>query len=498
MKNIKPYIIALTVAFTTMSCEDKLTTKPTTEIADSEVYKTTANIQTVINGTWRYLNDTYFTYANPGYSTVMRTSDAMANDVAVTTKYGYRDPYAFTDLSNKASTRVRAIWTLLYKVIDNSNNVIAKTQAAEGSQEDKNRLIGQAKTLRAFSYLTLASYYQHSYLRDKNALAVPVYTEPSSTTTVGKAKSSLEDIYTLILADLNEASTLLANYYRPATDKFKINENVAQGLLARAYLNIGDWDKAATAAKKAREGYALMTPNSYLEGFNDLQNEEWIWGHKQTTDQSIASYTFHYLDVSSAASYYYSFMADPYFKEHFDNSDIRTSLFEWDSSVGREGFLRYKKFKFRPNLTGDIVYMRAAEMYLIEAEANARFGNTQPAITALNTLRAARQATLYTANQPNSSLLEEILLERRKELWGEGFGLSDIIRNQDKVERKEFKNADGSPLLIDITNANGVSKKVPGQGHRVTKFPDGSSFTENSNYYLFSIPQEESLQNPNL
>src|SRR5690606_22771566 len=99
MKNIKPYIIALTVAFTTMSCEDKLTTKPTTEIADSEVYKTTANIQTVINGTWRYLNDTYFTYANPGYSTVMRTSDAMANDVAVTTKYGYRDPYAFMDLN---------------------------------------------------------------------------------------------------------------------------------------------------------------------------------------------------------------------------------------------------------------------------------------------------------------------------------------------------------------------------------------------------------------
>ena len=112
------------------SCNDKLDLAPTTAISDSEIYKSTTNIETVVNGTWRYLNDTYFTYANPGYSAFMRTSDAMGSDVAVTTKYGYRDPYAFTDLTNKTSTRVRAFWTLLYKVIDNSNNVIAKVDAA--------------------------------------------------------------------------------------------------------------------------------------------------------------------------------------------------------------------------------------------------------------------------------------------------------------------------------------------------------------------------------
>lgn len=498
MKNIKSYIIAISVALVTTSCEKTLTTAPTTQVADSEVYKTTDNIQTVINGTWRYLNDTYFTYANPGFSTVMRTSDAMANDVAVTTKYGYRDPYAFTDLSNKASTRVRAIWTILYKVIDNSNNVIAKTQASEGTQEDKNRLIGQAKTLRAFAYLTLASYYQHSYLLDKTALVAPIYTEPSNVHTTGKAKSSLEDVYTLVLDDLTSATKLLANYNRPANEKYKINENVAYGLLARAYLNIGQWENAAKAAQKAREHYPLMKASAYFEGFNDLQNEEWIWGHKQTTDQNTASYTFHYLDVSSDASYYYSFMADPYFKAYFDTNDIRYSLFEWDSSVGREGFLRYKKFKFRPNLTGDILYMRAAEMYLIEAEAMARLNSGQEAITALNTLRAARNANLYPVGSNTDDLLDQILLERRKELWGEGFGLSDIIRTQNKVERKAFTNADGTPILIEITDANGKVKKVPGQGHRVTKFPNGTPFVKNSNYYLFSIPQDEYFQNPNL
>src|SRR5690606_26202359 len=116
------------------SCNDKLDLAPTTAISDSEIYKSTTNIETVVNGTWRYLNDAYCTYTIRGYSAFMRTSDAMGSDVEVTTKYGYRDTYAFTDLTNEASTRVREFWTLLYKVIDNSNNVIAKVDAAEGEQ----------------------------------------------------------------------------------------------------------------------------------------------------------------------------------------------------------------------------------------------------------------------------------------------------------------------------------------------------------------------------
>src|SRR5690606_9153228 len=147
-----PLYIAISLLWLLSACQDKLELNPTDAVADSEVFSSTKNIETVVNGTWRFLNDTYFTYANPGYSTVMRTSDAMGPDVAVTTKYGYRDPYAFTDLNNKAATRVRAIWTLLYKVIDNANNIISKVDQAEGTQQEKDVLKGQAKALRAFAY----------------------------------------------------------------------------------------------------------------------------------------------------------------------------------------------------------------------------------------------------------------------------------------------------------------------------------------------------------
>ncbi len=495
--NIKRIYIALALTLIFGSCSDKLELDPTDAVSDIEIFKTTTGVETVVNGTWGYLNDTYFTYANPGYSTVMRTSDAMGNDVAVTTKYGYRDPYAFTDLNNKTATRVRAIWTILYKVIDNANNVIARVDQAEGTQQEKDILKGQAKTLRAFAYLNLATYYQFSYLKDKTALSVPIYTEPSTIETEGKPKASLEEVYTLVKSDLIQANDLLKDYVRDSSQKYKIDQHVINGLLARTYLNTGEWEKAAQTAKLARDGYELMTAADYQSGFNDIQNSEWIWGHIQTTEQNVASYTFHYLDVSSSGSYYYSFMADPYFKDLFDEQDIRSTLFEWDGEDGREGFLRYKKFKFKSNLIGDIVYMRSAEMILIEAEGYARSGNTEKAIAALNTLRTARNASLFNPGG-GKVILDEILLERRKELWGEGFALSDILRTQAKVHRKEYKKADGSSIQVTVTKSDGTKKQVAAQGHRVVKFPDGSDFIENSRYYIFVVPQLEEQQNPNL
>lgn len=495
MKSTLYTIISVSVLLTA-SCKDTLDTSPTTAVVDSEVYKTTDNIQTVINGTWRYLNDTYFTYANPGYSAFMRASDSMGSDVAVTTKYGYRDSYTFAEMINDRTTRVRAFWTLLYKVIDNANNVISRVDEAEGSQTSKDILKGQAKVLRSFAYLNLASFYQFSYLKDKTALTAPIYTEPSTTATLGNPKASLEDIYDLIFKDLSDAVELLSSFDRQ-NEKYKINIDVANGLLARAYLNVGEWELAAQSAAKARKDYTLMSESDYKGGFNDLQNPEWIWGHLQTNDQSTASYTFHYMDLSSPGSYYYSFMADPYFLELFDEQDIRYQLFEWEGQTGREGFLKYDKFRFKQSLIGDIVYMRASEMFLIEAEGYARAQQYDKAIAALNTLRRARRASLYSEGA-GTDLVDEILVERRKELWGEGFALSDIIRTQGKVSRREFIDDSGKPIQVEIVTPEGERKLVSGQGHRVVKFPDGTDFVPDSPYYLFAIPHDEVTQNPNL
>ncbi len=497
MKKLKYLSLLIIAALSFTGCESELETAPTNQANEEEVFKTAESAETVINGTWAKFNDDGPTYANIGYSTVLRTSDAMGSDVAVlTNKYGFPGAYAFTDLVNNTGSRPLFIWSLLYSTINNMNNVIAKIDAAEGSTEKKNQVKGQAKALRAFCYLNLASFYQFSYLKDKTALTAPVYTEPTTTASVGKKKASLEEIYTLIKSDLTDADQLLQQYSR--NNKDKIDRSVVNGLLARAYLNTGDWTKAAASAQLARNGYALMTAEKYKQGFNDISNGEWIWGHGQTQEQSGESYAFHFLDVSSSGSYYYSFMADPYFKDLFDTNDIRYSLFSWDGNPGREGLLRYAKFKFKANLIADIVYMRAAEMYLIEAEAEARNGNIHNAVTVLNQLKAARNANAYNGSLAQNDVIKEVLIERRKELFGEGFALSDLIRTQGAVVRKPYTDASGQAIKVQVTTPDGTVKTVNGRGHTIFAFPDQSAFVPNSRYYLFSIPQKEIENNPNL
>ncbi|WP_238555141.1 RagB/SusD family nutrient uptake outer membrane protein [Chryseobacterium sp. P1-3] len=302
MKQLKYLSVSLLALWSLASCESELDTAPTNQANDVEVFKTAESAETVINGAWAKFNDDGTTYANIGYSTVLRTSDAMGSDVAVlTNKYGFASAYAFTEMVNSTTSRPLFIWSLLYSTINNMNNVLAKIDGTEGSQEKKNQVKGQAKALRAFCYLNLASFYQFSYLKDKTALTAPIYTEPSTINSVGKKKASLEEIYTLIKSDLTDADHLLQEYTR--NNKDKINRSVVNGLLARTYLNTGEWAKASAAAKIAREGFPLMAPEKYKEGFNDINNAEWIWGHGQTQEQSDASYAFHYLDVSSSGSF---------------------------------------------------------------------------------------------------------------------------------------------------------------------------------------------------
>ncbi|SHM96019.1 SusD family protein [Chitinophaga jiangningensis] len=472
---------------------------PTNQVPEEQVFTTADNVETVINGTWSYAMETFFTFAVPGYTSILRASDAMGSDVAITTKYGLRDAYTFVEMVDNTKNRVSAYWTILYKIIDNANNVITRVDGVTGDETQKARLKGQAYALRGMCYLTLASYYQFNPSVDPNAKAVPIYLKPTTPDTKGNPRATIKQVYDQAIADLLAAEPLVQGYSRgDASKKYKIDINVVEGLLARAYLQTQQWTLAQQKAAAARVGYPLMSAEDYLKGFNDVSNAEWIWGHPQTPNQSNASYNFHFLDVSSPGSYYYSFMADPFFKNFFDNGDVRTKLFDWDTLPSQEGYLRYKKFRFRDEtaLIGDFVLMRSGEMALIEAEAYARAGNTGAAATKLNELRSARTAYNYVPGTGN--IIDTILVERRKELWGEGFSLSDIIRTNGTVVRKAFTAYNGTDSVINVPRGNGTFKQVKAKGHRTLRFPDGTTFVPQSKYYLFSIPLSEVQNNPNL
>ena len=143
--------------------------------------------------------------------------------------------------------------------------------------------------------------------------------------------------------------------------------------------------------------------------------------------------------------------------------------------------------------------MRAAEMYLIEPEAKVRDGVAlAQAVAPLNTLRNARGVGDYeVTGKSQEDVINEILMERRRELWGEGFGITDILRTQKAVERAALSD-EMQKTEVDCWQEGGSFEKRNPLGHWFLNFPNGKPFTVNSTYYLYAIPQKEINANPNI
>ena len=307
IKNIAVFTLGLLSVLS--SCGgDFLDNKPT-DAVDSGIVPVPSNAGRIFNGAWYNLFEYSSTYANIGYRALMLQDDMMADDVVSRPMYGFNSSYQFNDVGMPANNRTAFAWYLMYKTIDNCNTAISITATGDDDTADFRHSQGQAYALRAFCYLHLAQHYQFTYLKDPAAPAVPLYTEPTASTTEPKGKATLEEIYTQIFKDLNKAKELLEGYVRPDDNsKFKPDSSVVNGLLARAYLLTGQWGEAAGAALEAADGYALMTDSKTYMGFNDISNTEWMWGHPQSVSQSDASYNFYYIDVVTPDAYN-SFMA---------------------------------------------------------------------------------------------------------------------------------------------------------------------------------------------
>ena len=118
----------------------------------------------------------------------MLQDDMMADDVVSRPMYGFNSSYQFNDVGMPANNRTAFAWYLMYKTIDNCNTAISITATGDDNTADFRHSKGQAYALRAFCYLHLAQHYQFTYLKDPSAPAVPLYTEPTASTTEPKGR----------------------------------------------------------------------------------------------------------------------------------------------------------------------------------------------------------------------------------------------------------------------------------------------------------------------
>lgn len=349
-----------------------------------------------------------------GHMAVNLGLDLMSNDMVQAQSHWFVNYYNYT-ARNENSIRTDMIWKFYYKVIYNMNSIL-KFLPQDISDDELRYLKARCHAMRGLSYFNLIRIYGNG---DQG---IPLYTE----SILEASRVSSSTIVNFIEDDLTTAHQLIDGYNRPT--KVSIDKNVVAGLLARYYLEYGNYSLAASYAAEARNGYAPM--NDLFDGFNKISNSEWMWGADINTNTSTyyASY-FSHMGNSNAG--YAGLLGvykniDKRLYDAIPSTDSRRLWFDGPS----QGLPQYANTKFYDDtdFEGDYVFMRAAEMYLIEAEAKALNGNDSGAQQALYDLISTRDASYTLSTNTGVALLDEIRTHRKIELWGEGFAFYDMKR----------------------------------------------------------------------
>ncbi|REG88775.1 RagB/SusD family nutrient uptake outer membrane protein [Winogradskyella sediminis] len=351
--------------------------------------------------------------------------------------------------------RTQFNWDFNYQNVNYANILIQGVSESALSDVEKKEFIAIGKALRAYHHFQLLLDFVPNYANNKDVVRIPFYTERVSLETVGgKAPSSASDIMDQILLDINDA---IADLPDSRIGKSYINKRVAYGMKARILaVTKDDWAGMSEAAKMAYGGNAAAAVASinWGNGFNNMEDDEWIWALYQNGTSETNYYWGHtaaffdHFNLSYQAAY-----MNPNFVNEFSDTDVRNTFSDFYGVSASVPWREFVSSKFVFGFDSDIVLMRNSEMVLYDAEAQYQLGNIPEAKNLLFALQSNRDPNAVMSANVGTQLFEEILLERRKEMYGE-FGTEwfDAKRynraiNRDAVHRTPVNVPADSPLF---------------------------------------------------
>lgn len=516
------YSLVLAIVLGLSSCsEDFLQTVPTDAVSTDIALGSTDNMMLAINGIHRTLYaqnpDIVRYYAGQQYMIPM--ADFAAGDAlhSATGNGWFRGVAQWTSHTDATSNDVLYPWWYYYNVIGSANNII---NAADNLQmsDDLHNILGQAYTYRAWAHFNLVRFFAKAYMIGDPAsdpgIPIMLATEPPYE---GLVRNTVQEVYNQIKTDLNDAIGHFAEA-SPRADLSHLNVDVAKGIAARVYLTIGDWTNAAKYAKEARQGYTLMSEAQYKSGFNSVDNPEWMWGSKVITDQTAYFWSYFYYTSNNFNGSQnrsnpkfmnhklYDMMSETDYRRDLILKDCPSTFSAWDKgeNAGRytskaeydaakatyrgiinnsssHNMVPYLHIKLQQSDGStispmDVIHMRAAEMYLTEAEALARQeGKAAEAQDVLYALVSVRDEGYTKSTKTGQALVDEILIHRRLELFLEGHRWFDMLRNDEALD---LTGSGADPDLY----LQGMSQAKPSVNPK----------------WIFKIPQRELNANSNM
>lgn len=257
------------------SCSDLLNEDPKASLTTEGFYKTANDLDMASTGLYNLIGITFNQTA--GFSTTYGADDMTANRDGNKASWSDFDTFQATS----SNTLLSFWWTNFYKTIKSSNVLLANyTKATDATEKQLNQAAGQAYFMRGMSYFFLTRVWGK----------VPLVTTASTDYT--REAASVQDIYTQITSDLQQAEALLPDAWKDDSKRYQNGVNIApttgsaKAMLANVYLTMAGWplkqtDKYALAAAKAKEvidnkdkyGYALVDIDILWKKENNFSSE---------------------------------------------------------------------------------------------------------------------------------------------------------------------------------------------------------------------------------
>ncbi|HEV7329886.1 MAG TPA: RagB/SusD family nutrient uptake outer membrane protein [Flavisolibacter sp.] len=438
MKNNMKYKILVLLAVVGMvSCrKDKLSPIPQTTISDVVAFETPERAQQAVNGMYAAVKTGQFYGGRyPVYHEIRGEDFSNRTNNGVTGFQTYN--YTVTPNLNE----VNNLWAAAYTALNRINVVIDGVQKSTLPADIKSRYIAEGRFLRGLTFYSLVTLYARPFW-DGNGdkPGIILYTEPQ--TNLGnnnKARATVAETYTQILADLNAAEQDLPATYSSATENlYRAHKNAAIALKTRVYLSMRRYQDVITEANKIVSQTAPFTATTGVQ--HSLAPNIVQVFRPGTTSENIFSFPFTELDLpgtQNSLNQYFSPSGAPdkgngdYALNTTANGIVSSTAWTatdarraFNVEKGGQTFLR----KWTEN-TDNVPVIRYAEVLLNLTEALAREnGLSVRAIALLNAVRQRSDPNTILAPATPQALIDAILLERRIELLGEGFRSIDLLR----------------------------------------------------------------------
>ncbi len=441
-------ILALLLLKVTLSCEKMLEVDvPENQIPTESVFETvqTANaaLAELYAGLW---NSSPLAGNQTGRLLGSYTDDLTYYGTNSTT--GLFDIFQNQQIDSNAA--ISTYWSSAYKLVYISNAILEGTEKSSTIPvSEKQRIKGEALLVRSILFFYLQQIF--------GDIPYPTSTAYQINQSLSKIPSS--EVLSRLENDLNSSISSLTDTYR-STERIIPNRKVAELMLAKIYMLQSRWNDAESKLRTITQSSLYQSENDLSKVFTKTGSHI-LWQLKPKNNGDATQEVTAYYFTGAAPSNY---ALSQNLVNVFTPGDQRKNLWMATVTVGQNTWYRPAKYKALTNNTTEYsVVFRLEEVQLLLAEALAQQDKSAEALPYLNATR--QRATLPALLMPISkqTLLNEILLE----------------------DRKEFFTEMGHRFL-DLKRMNRLNDLLP------------TKTNWKSYHSLWPLPQKELLLNPNL